>query len=119
MGELTGYRILVVEEQPLVALDVQTALEAAGAEALVVGDTAGALAHIERSNLSAAILDLKPGSNEHRTIGRALNAKGVPFLFHSTALPVDVTTTRGAPVLLKPVQPGVVVKAVSLLFRER
>jgi hypothetical protein len=39
----------------------------------------------------------------------------VPFLFYSTQAPEDVTTVRGAPVVLKPGRPQEIVAAVALL----
>jgi len=115
-AELAGRNILIVEEEPVVALDVRTALEAAGATVVCksVQDAARAVA---QQKFSAAILDLHPASNEHRPLARALRKRGIPFLFHSTHHPEDVTTMRGAPVVLKPTSVDNIVKAVALLLQ--
>ena len=112
-----GRVILVVEDEPLIALDVRTVLEAAGA--MVVHATArhAAQAADNQQSLSAAILDLRPGSSDHRPIARRLKDRGIPFLFYSTHPPEDVTTVRGAPVVLKPGRPDEIVMAVALLLR--
>jgi DNA-binding response OmpR family regulator len=114
---LLGRVILVVEDEPLIALDVRTVLEAAGA--MVVHATArhAAQAADDQQSLSAAILDLRPGSSDHRPIARRLKDRGIPFLFYSTHPPEDVTTVRGAPVVLKPGRPDEIVMAVALLLR--
>src|SRR5439155_26178938 len=102
---LAGRVILVVEEQPLIALDLQTALEGAGAKVIIARDSGEAIARIEQFNLSAAVIDLRPASNEHRDVARLLRRKGIRFVFYATHPPEDVTTTRGAPVLIKPTPP--------------
>ena len=113
---LHGRSILVVEEEPIVAFDVKAALEAAGAT-VVLKAVRGAADAIGSQSFSAAILDLRPGSDDHRPIARALKRRGVPFLFHSTHAPEDVATVRGAPVMLKPARSDDIVKAVVLLLQ--
>jgi DNA-binding response OmpR family regulator len=115
-ASLAGYKILLIEDLPVVALDVQTTLEAAGATVLWKRLHEAEQALREQS-FSAAILDLRLHSDDHRPIARALRKRGVPFLFHSTHAPKDVTTVRGAPVMLKPAKPNDLVRAVALLVR--
>src|SRR5437016_918559 len=99
---LAGQTILVVEEQALVALDLQTALEQAGAEVMVASNATEALARINKLVFAAAVVDWRPGSDDHRIVARALKEKQVRFLFYATHPPEDVTTVRGAPIFLKP-----------------
>jgi CheY-like chemotaxis protein len=115
---LGGCAILVVEEQPLIALELQTALEDAGAEVLIAHDGAEAKARIGQFDFAAAVLDLRPASNEQRDVARLLRRKGIRFLFYATHPPEDVTTTRGAPVFLKPTPPQEVVRALAVLIEE-
>lgn len=114
-ADLTGQTILLVEEQPLVALDLRTALEDAGARVVIARDAAEALAAIGKSSFTSAVLDLRPSSDDHRRIARALNKKGVRFVFHSTQPPEDVTTVRGAPIFQKPTRAQDIVKALANL----
>jgi DNA-binding response OmpR family regulator len=105
------------EDEPLIALDLRTALEAVGAT--VVSTTARDAAYVaKQQSFSAAILDLRPGSSDHRPLARRLKDRGTPFLFYSTHPPEDVTTVRGAPVVLKPGRPEEIVTAVALLLRQ-
>jgi signal transduction histidine kinase/DNA-binding response OmpR family regulator len=79
---LTGKRILVVEDEPLVALDIVAALEAAGAEVAGSAGTAKeALRMIESVPLDAALLDANLRGHSVDEIAAALTARNVPFLF--------------------------------------
>ena len=112
---LAGVAILIVEDEPLIALDLQATLQAAGAS-VTCCKADDAVARVGQQKFSAAVLDARPGSSEHRPIARRLRDDGVPFLFYSTQAPEDVTTIRGAPVVLKPGRPQEIVGAVALLL---
>jgi DNA-binding response OmpR family regulator len=114
-ANLAGRTILVVEEQPLIALDLQTALEQAGAKVCVARDGTEALACISECDFAAGVIDWCPESDDHRAIARALKQEGVRFLFYATHPPEDVSTVRGAPVFLKPERPEKIVAALALL----
>ncbi len=103
-GDLRGRRVLVVEDEPLVAMDLEASLEAAGCE--VVGpapSVARALALIAEAGLDAAVIDANLGGNPVDAVADALVANGVPFAFSTgygrEALPAR---HRGKPVLTKP-----------------
>ena len=115
-GKLAGHTILVVEDEALIALDLQTSLEAAGAQVICARGEKAAVAAAQ-PGLAAAVLDARPTSSDHRTIARRLRKLGVPFLFYVTHPPEDVTTVRGAPVLLKPERAEHVADAVALLLK--
>src|SRR5208282_2961430 len=79
---LTGKRLLVVEDEVLVAMDIVAALEGAGAE--VVGSPAtakDALNIINDTSLDAALLDANLRGDPVTEIASALAALNVPFLF--------------------------------------
>jgi DNA-binding response OmpR family regulator len=114
-ANLAEQRILVVEEQPLIALDLQRALEAAGAEVLVASNATDAIERIRQFEFGAAVVDWRPASEDHRVVARALKQRKVRFLFYATSPPEDVTTVRGAPIFLKPAHPEEIVKALALL----
>ena len=114
-ADLTGQTILLVEEQPIIALDLKTALEDAGAKVVIARDATEALDSIGRFVFTSAVLDLRPSSDDHRKIARALNKKGVRFVFHATQPPDDVTTVRGAPIFQKPTRAQDIVRALANL----
>ena len=112
---LDGQTVLVVEEQAAIARDLQVALEKAGAEVLLARDASAALPCIERFDFSAAVLDWRPDSSDHRTVVRWLKEEGARLLFYAAQPPEDVATARGAPIFLKPARPEEIVKALALL----
>jgi len=109
----------VVEEQPLIAFDIRTALERAGAKVVLARNDDEALARISNFDFAAGVIDWRPESDEHRTIARALKQKGVRFLFYATHPPEDVTTVRGAPIIIKPERPEKIVAALTLLIEAK
>jgi DNA-binding response OmpR family regulator len=81
-GVLTRKRILVVEDDYLVAMDIARALERAGAE--VIGPAPAveaALDALARSMPDGAILDINLGGEMAFPVADALMARGVPFIF--------------------------------------
>jgi signal transduction histidine kinase/DNA-binding response OmpR family regulator len=79
---LAGKRFLVIEDEPLVALEMVGALHQAGAEiAGPVGTAAEALALIERTRLDAALLDANLRGRPVDDIAATLTRQQVPFAF--------------------------------------
>ena len=115
---LTGHTILVVEEEPLIALDLRAALEEAGAVVTTTREADDTLEKIRSIKFSAAVVDWRPHSDNHRRIARALKRADVPFLFHATQPLEDVTTMRGVAIFMKPARPAHIVKALTLLSRD-
>lgn len=113
-SDLLGRVILVVEDEPLIALHLKATLAAAGAK-VICANMQDADKVAERSDISAAVLDARPGSSAHRAVARRLKQRGLPFLFYATHAPEDVTTVRAAPTVLKPGRPELVVAAVARL----
>ena len=113
-ADLNGQTILVMEEEVLIALDLRAVLERAGAQVYVVRNASEALACLSKINVTAAVIDWRPASEENRLVARALKQKQVRFLFYATHPPEDVTTVRGAPIFLKPGRPEEIAKALAL-----
>lgn len=82
---IAGTRCLVMDDEFLIALDVQQTLEAAGAQSVdCVAGIDGALARIaDGTPIDFAILDLKVGhaAAPNLAVAEALAARGIPFLF--------------------------------------
>jgi CheY-like chemotaxis protein len=79
---LTNKRILVVEDEFILASDLAGFLESRGAE--VVGPAPSvktALALVERNHLDAAVLDVNLGKERVYPVADALTARGVPIVF--------------------------------------
>jgi DNA-binding response OmpR family regulator len=113
---LSGHRILVVEDEALIAFDIEYAIKDAGG--IVVGPfatVADAMAPVEQENLSAAILDVRLGAETSLPIARRLAEKGVSFLFY-TAYPERIEQSLVAQVVRKPATPDVLIGAVAALI---
>jgi DNA-binding response OmpR family regulator len=83
-GRLSGVRILIAEDESLIAMELSALFEEMGAE--VVGPCATldrALATAEEEPLSAAVLDLMLGRDSIAPLARLLARRKVPFFFYS------------------------------------
>jgi len=79
---LAGKHLLVIEDEPLLALDLVTHLKDAGATvAGPVGTAATALAIVERTPLDGALLDANLHGRPVDEIAGALTRRRIPFLF--------------------------------------
>lgn len=81
-ADLSGKRVLVVEDDYFLAVDAQRALQSVGAE--VVGPfphEADAMTAIEADGLRAALVDINLGEGPAFNTAKALRAAGVPFIF--------------------------------------
>lgn len=89
---LRGKRILVVEDEHLVAHETVVTLTNAGCEVIgPVPNVAAALASAGSSVPDAAILDINLGNDMVWPVGLLLKSRGIPFVFVSGyAAPVDV-----------------------------
>lgn len=100
-----GRRILVVEDEALVAMLLETMLEDMGfAPVGPVDDIDTALEVLRNDNrLDGALLDVNVAGREVFPVAEALKAKGVPFVFSTGygegGLPDD---WRGHPTIQKP-----------------
>jgi CheY-like chemotaxis protein len=79
----TNRRILVVEDEYLLATDLAQALEELGATVLgPVGSVEHALSLIaEEHTIDAAVLDINLGSEKVYPVAQALQERSVPFVF--------------------------------------
>jgi PAS domain S-box-containing protein len=79
---LAGRRLLVIEDEPLVALDLASILEDAGAEIVgPAGNAEQALALIASTALDGALLDGNLHGKPVDDIAAALTRQNIPFLF--------------------------------------
>ena len=81
---MTGpQQILIVEDEPLIAMMLEDFLDVLDKQACGTADTvATALARVEQGGIDAAILDLNLRGGEKSTaVAEALAARGIPFVF--------------------------------------
>jgi DNA-binding response OmpR family regulator len=96
-------RILLLEDDGMIALHIETTLVDAGVgEVVYLARIEDALRAIEASSFNAAILDLRIGARgwAYDVAGR-LRQKGIPFIFSSGAGEV-MENYRDVPLVMKP-----------------
>jgi CheY-like chemotaxis protein len=98
---LIGETVLVVESNIGRAEALQAALERAGAEVLIARTAVEALPRIAQFEFSAAVVEWRPDTREHRTLVHWLREDGVRLLYRAEALPDAGATAAGSPVLPK------------------
>lgn len=100
-------RILVVEDDALIAIETGQILAEAGFQ--VVGpakSVAKALELIKHTGCDAAILDINLGSETSERVARELNARGTPFVTQSGySKGQHPALFQGVPAFAKPVRP--------------
>jgi DNA-binding response OmpR family regulator len=116
---LAGRCILIVEDEPLVALHIIDAVKKAGAVARVTHNLREAEVLIEADDLSAAILDYRVGDGDTSLLAQRLKERGVPFLIYSGYTEFS-GACKDAPRLPKPSSDAVLVATLrGLLERSK
>jgi PAS domain S-box-containing protein len=120
-AKLAGKRFLVVEDEPLVALDLVAGLHKWGGEAVgPVGTSEQALPIIEKERIDGALLDGNLRGLPVDGIAAALTRRGVPFVFvtgyNRSSLPEAFAK---APILSKPFSEAQLLEAAANLLDRR
>ena len=111
-------RVLVVEDEFIIALDLSCGLTDAGYEVVgPAGNTAAALALVESAAPDIGLLDVNLGGGETSyQIARGLQARQIPFAFLSGySLPQVSSEFSKVPVLGKPFTFGEVLEVIAKL----
>jgi two-component sensor histidine kinase len=112
-GGVAGLKLLIVEDAVLLALELESGLEDAGA--IIAGnaadlDEALSMLHLP---IDAAVLDANLNGKSVAPVAEALRARGVPFVFATgygdTAAPMDFD----APIVRKPYNVNQIIRALS------
>jgi DNA-binding response OmpR family regulator len=119
-NEIAGCRILVVEDEMLVAMTIEDALQDSGGE--IVGPVAtleAALKLAAEEEFDAAILDVTIHGGKVYPVAELLLKRGIPFVFASGygdwALPEEL---RDKPRLTKPFTLAALEEQIRLLYGE-
>ena len=82
--KLLGLRVLIVEDEALVAIDLQFAFEDAGADVLGPAmSLADALALARNATIDCALLDVDIAGQDVYPVAQVLQSRGIPFIFHT------------------------------------
>lgn len=115
---LAGRSVLVVEDDPIIAMDILQALEGAGASVSQARSLCDALSKVEAPDLSAAVLDHGLNDGDASQICERLDKRNIPFVIYSGYDYVEGPCSEGEHVR-KPVRPEVLVAAVVDALRDR
>jgi DNA-binding NtrC family response regulator len=115
-GSLTGRSILIVEDEPLIVMDITQALEGSGAELTTTNTLRHALLLVEHDGLAAAILDHSLGDGNSSLLYARLRERGIPFLIYSGYAKVK-DACQDAPHISKPASHETLRTAVEALIR--
>jgi DNA-binding response OmpR family regulator len=116
---LRGARILLVEDDALLLMELESILQDAGAETVAccrnVKDGLDAAGH---DRLAAAILDVRIGQSTVAPVARRLANHGTPFLFYTGQVENDPALAEWSDhmVLPKPARPATIVAAIARLL---
>jgi len=101
--ELAGIRVLLVEDEPLVAMGIADQLSAAGASIVARCATArSAIDALQTKEVDVAVIDFVLADSNSGQVQAALESKGVPFVVLTGYPRVLVRRTEHQHVLSKP-----------------
>lgn len=112
---LEGRSILIVEDEPLILMDIALAFEATGAAMTTTNTLRHALLLVEHDGLSGAILDHSLSDGDSSLLCMRLTERGIPFLIYSGYDTVG-GACKGALHVRKPAAEGALVAAMEGLI---
>lgn len=111
---LAGKRILVVEDEPIVAMAIEDLLGDLGAH--IVGPAASVAAAFDALSahpVDAAILDINLGAELSNSIAAHLRRSGTPFIFATGYGKIDSADGGDEPVVEKPYRAEAIAAALT------
>jgi DNA-binding response OmpR family regulator len=112
---LAGRSILIVEDEPLIVLDIVEAICSAGARALLARTLVDAECFLETETLSAAILDFALTDGNADALCARLNQRSVPVVLHSG---YDHSGRNNVVVVPKPASPTRLIETIAVLLKD-
>jgi DNA-binding response OmpR family regulator len=112
---VAGRRILLVEDEILICLLIETILSDAGYEVVIANTIEEAMDAIEQGGLAAAILDLNLKGRKVYPVAEKLIVVDTPFIFATGGGGRDIEGFPGRPWVGKPFQEAELLAAVNKL----
>lgn len=117
---LAGKRLLITEDEAVVAMDYEAMLSSAGAEIVGIARTsAEAIDQIGRTPVDAVVLDFVLSDSNSSGLKAVLKERGIPFVIVSGYPPVLVRDGSDQVVLHKPVTADLLCTAVAAVCANR
>lgn len=112
--ELVGVRILVLEDDTLILMEMETVLADAGAE--IVGlcrSVKEAMAYVESAKLDVAILDFGLTGETVAPVARRCVERGLPFVFYTGQVETDPRLMEwDVQIIAKPAAPRTIIAGI-------
>ena len=120
MNSLAGKRVLIAEDERLIAVDHRSVLSEAGAEIVGTCSTvAHALECLDSAPVDVAVVDYLLADRNSEPLQAALKRRQIPFVVVSSYPRPLVRTEEGQEVLRKPVMPHELRCSVAAAVRRR
>jgi CheY-like chemotaxis protein len=117
--ELLGVRVLVVEDEPIIALDLEGILAGAGATVVGPAYRVSQALDLLDTGIDVAVLDFRLETETATSIVHRLSAKGIPYLFCTSSRGHPELAHAGVPVIDKPAHPNALIAAVRALIQQQ
>ncbi|PRY92586.1 response regulator receiver domain-containing protein [Hasllibacter halocynthiae] len=116
---LDGKRIMIVEDEALLALDLSLTLEDEGAEIEGPFHRLEQAMRYDPQEIDAALLDVDLSGVPVFPLADVLDRRGIPFVFHTGRADLAALRERygDVPILMKPTVPQEIVTTVSIAMR--
>ncbi|MEA2984912.1 MAG: hypothetical protein QOD94_1166 [Alphaproteobacteria bacterium] len=114
---VSGLRVLVVEDEVLVAMALEDTLEELGCEVVGIASRIDAAKHaVHAREFDCAILDVNVHGEAVYPVAEKLDEKHVPFIFLTGYDSAEIRQAfRDRPILRKPLEPWALRKALAEL----
>lgn len=117
MTLLSGRHILIVEDEPLIAMTVEDMIvELGGIPVGPAANVADGLRLAATSPLDAALLDVNLNGCRSDEIARALAARGIPYIFATGYGRTGIDGFPDTPVIAKPYRAEALAEMLSALM---
>ncbi|WP_120075641.1 response regulator [Aurantiacibacter odishensis] len=115
------HSILLLEDEPLILMDLEFAAEDKGCRAYCASGVDAAMKHLKEADIDVAVLDVTLKGRENCVpVAEELDQRGIPYLLHSGDLNRADETVRnlGAKHLPKPADSDVVIETALGILKE-
>ena len=114
-GPLAGRSILIVEDEPLIALDIAEGFQNAGASVFSAHNLQDGLRLAGHPDLSAAVVDFGLRDCESTALCERLKQRSIPFVLHTGYQHLNEACHAGV-LVPKPATPAELVSTVARLL---
>ncbi len=114
--QAAGRRVLIVEDEVLICMLIETILDDAGYRVALAHSVPEALEAVEQGPVDLAILDLNLRGKKVYPVAEQLAARGIPFIFATGGGGHDIEGFPGCPWVAKPFDERVLLAEVAKVF---